>query len=134
MQPTQRQRPIRSLLPPKNPVKTMVLPLLPPVAALNFPVIIFERRTQWKILPDFISQKKKLNRSSGRSNHVGVEKTVIDCLFLPCFSFCSFFYSCKSTVSAAFEEALRRYTQGSCVRLSWEPRFCTGAHLAHYRR
>ena len=38
---------------------------------------------------------KKLNRSGGWSKHLGVGKTVIDCLFLPCFSFCSLFYSFK---------------------------------------
>jgi len=52
----------------------MVLPVLPPVAALNFPVIIFEQRTQWTILPDFISQKKskqkrrKVQKTGGWKN------------------------------------------------------------------
>jgi len=58
---------------PENQVKTMVLPLLPPVAALNFPVIIFEHRTQWKILPDFISQKKQ-NRTAEGPNMWGLKK------------------------------------------------------------
>jgi len=59
---------------PQNSGKTMVLPVLPPVAALNFPVIIFEHRTQWTILPDFISQKKNYTEAAEGPKDWGLEK------------------------------------------------------------
>jgi len=71
---------------PQNSGKTMVLPVLPPVAALNFPVIIFEHRTvddfAW-----FYFAKKQLNRSGGRSKRLRVGKTVIVLPFLFSFLF-----------------------------------------------